>query len=69
MSAILRLRFAAAVARPAFARPAIAAFTQRPMLAAPSLLKNSIRQYSSHDDESFEEFTARYVLVYFCALS
>lgn len=60
MSAILRLRFAAAAARPAFARPAAAAaFSKRPMLAAPSLMKSSIRQYSSHDEESFEEFTAR----------
>lgn len=59
MSAILRLRFAAAAARPVFARPAAVAFAKRPMLAAPSMMKNSIRQYSSHEDESFEEFTVR----------
>lgn len=55
MSALLRL----AVPRIAIARPAAAVFTKRATFAAPSLLKNSIRKYSSHDDETFEEFTQR----------
>ncbi|KAF5100950.1 hypothetical protein D0Z00_001081 [Geotrichum galactomycetum] len=59
MSALLRLRVATAIPRVALARPAAAAFTKRATLAAPALLKN-VRQYSSHDDESYEEFTQRF---------
>ncbi|CDO52632.1 hypothetical protein DV451_001300 [Geotrichum candidum] len=57
MSALLRV--ATAIPRVAIARPAAAAFTKRATLAAPALLKN-VRQYSSHDDESYEEFTQRF---------
>lgn len=58
MSALLRLRVATAIPRVALARPAAVAFTKRATIAAPALLKN-VRQYSSHDDESYEEFTQR----------
>ncbi|VVT50947.1 uncharacterized protein SAPINGB_P002933 [Magnusiomyces paraingens] len=46
-------------ARPALLRAAIARPVVRAQLAAPSMIK-SVRMYSSHDDESFEEFTKRF---------
>ena len=65
MSALLRARLALAAARPllSVARPQVAAAAMRPSSAALMMKsQTSIRAYSSaHDDESFEEFTARYV--------